>query len=69
MSEKKRGRPKSAPPGSTVCAWLPVDDHDRLVRLASESRKSVSAFVRSLIKTSIRRADTLRDLPTSRAIH
>lgn len=43
-----RGRPRTTP-GSTVCAWVTVHEHDRLVQIAQAQRTSVSAVVRQAI--------------------
>lgn len=48
--ERRRGRPPSAQPGSTICTWVPVTEHDRILRLAKDQRVSVSEFVREAIK-------------------
>lgn len=50
IPERRRGRPKSADPGGTVCAWLPASDHDRVIQMAREQRQSVSQFVAGLLR-------------------
>lgn len=48
-SPRPRGRPRSEEPGTTVSAWVSEQEHDKLIRLANEQEKSVSALVRQLI--------------------
>jgi predicted HicB family RNase H-like nuclease len=43
------GRPRAAEPGSTVSVWLPVSQHDRLVKAAIAREISVSSLVRHLL--------------------
>ena len=47
--EKKPGRPRAPEPGSTVSTWIPVSDHDALVKLANQRDMTVSAFVRIVL--------------------
>jgi hypothetical protein len=51
---RRRGRPKSAEPGSTVSTWLPVSDHDRLVRIANRREMSVSEYVGTVLRRDLR---------------
>lgn len=46
---KKRGRPKAEQPSGTVCTWLPVQKHDRLVQMAQDRQVTVSALVRNIL--------------------
>lgn len=46
--ERRRGRPR-VEEHSTVSTWLPSRYHDRLIQLANQQDKSVSAMVRSLL--------------------
>jgi hypothetical protein len=50
---RRRGRPKLEEPGGPVSTWLRNGDHDRLIALARREQKSVSAFVRDLVKRRI----------------
>jgi hypothetical protein len=50
----KGGRPR-AEASTTVCTWLPARDYDRLVRLAQAHEQSVSALVRTLLRTRLPR--------------
>lgn len=50
----KRGRPKADEPvGSSVTAWLRPSEHDRLIALAKQEEKTISALVRELLKLKI----------------
>lgn len=49
----KRGRPKHDEPGSSVTAWLRAGEHDRLIALAKQEDKTISALVRELVKLRI----------------
>lgn len=51
---RPRGRPRVEEQRSTVSTWLPASQHDRLIRLANQQEKSVSALVRSLLLLRIR---------------
>lgn len=48
-SERRRGRPRAAEPGSAVTVWLPESEHDRLIRLANMAEVSVSELMRRLL--------------------
>lgn len=54
---RRPGRPRVAEPvgGSSVTAWIPPKDHDRLVRIANAAGMSVSECVRSLVAVVTRR--------------
>lgn len=45
----KRGRPRSAEPGSTVSVWLPASAHDRIIEIAKHEEQSISATVKQLL--------------------
>lgn len=45
----RRGRPRSAEPGSAVCTWLRMSEHDRLIKMANQREMSVSEFLRSIV--------------------
>lgn len=45
-----RGRPKALEPGTSLSAWIPVSEYDRLVRLAKDREESLSALVREWLK-------------------
>jgi cytidylate kinase len=51
---RRRGRPKSAEPGSTVSTWIPASEHDRLVRIANRHEMSVSEYVGAVLRRDIR---------------
>ncbi len=54
---RARGRPSGASvPHSSISAWIPTDQHDRLVALAFKRRTSVSRVVGELLS---RRLDPL----------
>ena len=59
-----RGRPRAKEPRSSVTAWVLAKHHDALIHLASERSMSVSAVLRSLITTAVKkdkpkRSDTI----------
>ena len=56
VSPRRRGRPASPRPHSRITAWVPTDLHDRLIELASEREKSVSATIRDLLVIRIKQA-------------
>jgi len=43
------GRPRRSEPGSAVCTWLRVSEHERVIKMANQREMSVSEFVRSLV--------------------
>lgn len=51
---RPRGRPRVEQPGSTVSTWLRQAEHDRLIELANQREKSVSALIRQLLLLKIR---------------
>jgi hypothetical protein len=55
---RKRGRPRSAEPGSAVTTWLPASEHDRLVKLAQHRGESVSSVVRLLLQAKWQRVES-----------
>jgi hypothetical protein len=52
---RKGGRPRARVPGSRVCAWLTVHEHDRLIAIALQRRQSVSSLVKELLRPVLRR--------------
>jgi len=50
---RPRGRPRLSQPGVRVSTWLPQEETDRLMRLASKSDHSVSALVRKIITSKL----------------
>jgi hypothetical protein len=51
---RKRGRPRLDESGASVSTWLPPGDHDKLIKLAREQEKSISALVRQLLTLKLR---------------
>lgn len=51
---KQIGRPKAPEPGSAVTVWMRQSEHDRLVKLAKEQDRSVSACARELLTRRLR---------------
>lgn len=49
----RRGRPRASSDYSTVTIHVPVDLHDRLVRLARHRDESVSKVARDLLRKAI----------------
>ena len=50
VEPRRRGRVTGgAEPGSAVCTWLRMSEHDRLIKAANQREMSVSEFVRSLV--------------------
>lgn len=45
-----RGRPKADEPGTSITAWVPTSEYDRLVKLANEQEQSLSSLVRQWLK-------------------
>lgn len=46
---RKPGRPQSETPMTSVSAWVPAAEYDRLVRIAKRQGQSVSSIVRYLL--------------------
>lgn len=55
IERPKRGRPRSAEPGSSLSVWVPVSHHDQLITMAKKHRTSVSRLVRTLLVLQLRR--------------
>ncbi len=53
--ERKRGRPRSAVPHSRVMTWLPVEVHDRLIRIANARETSVSGLVNRIVVLTLQK--------------
>lgn len=53
-SKRRIGRPKAAEPRSSVSAWIPVAQHDQLVKLATQRGVSVSQVVNALVSVGLR---------------
>lgn len=47
---KKPGRPRATEAKTSVSAWIPAREHDRLIRLANQREQSVSETVRQLLR-------------------
>ena len=41
-----RGRPKAEEPGTSITAWIPASEYDRLAKLANDRNESLSTLVR-----------------------
>lgn len=52
---RRRGRPRVEEPRASVSTWMRAKDHDFLVRLADERSISVSAVVRQIVTSAIRK--------------
>ena len=50
VKPRPRGRPALEVKGTSVSAWIRPNEYDRLVKMAHQQDKSVSALVRSLLK-------------------
>jgi hypothetical protein len=50
LTPRRRGRPRSSEPGTTVSAWIPAGAYDALNRIANERDISVSALVGQVLK-------------------
>jgi hypothetical protein len=50
----KGGRPRVAEPGSTVSAWVPASDYDKIIKAAKAQDVTISALVRLWLKHKIR---------------
>lgn len=48
---RPQGRPKSDEPGTTLSVWVRSSEYDRLIQAANKNEQSISAYVRSLLKT------------------
>ena len=51
---RRRGRPRSEEPHTTVSTWLPARAHDGLIKLAHQREMSVSELVRRVIIITLR---------------
>ena len=51
---KKGGRPRVAEPRSTVSAWVPASDYDKIIKAAKAQDVTISALVRLWLKHKIR---------------
>ena len=51
---KPRGRPASEEPHTTVTAYIPVSQYDRIVKLANKRDQSVSSLVKQLLVLRLR---------------
>jgi hypothetical protein len=52
--QRSRGRPRVDEPMTTVCTWLPASQHDRLIEIAKQQERSVSAVVREFLVLRLR---------------
>lgn len=55
VGKRRGGRPRATEPRSSVSTWIPVSQHDQLVRLANQREVSVSTLVKSLIYVGLKR--------------
>lgn len=44
------GRPKASEPGTSITAWVPSREYDRLLKLANAHEQSLSTLVREWLK-------------------
>ena len=53
---RPRGRPRveEPKPGVSASTWLQPNEYDKLVRMANQQEKSVSAMVRQLVVLKLR---------------
>jgi hypothetical protein len=51
QAPRPRGRPPTDDPKTSISAWIPTGDYDRLVKMANHREQSVSALVRDLLKS------------------
>lgn len=49
------GRPRAKEPRTSVSAWIPASEHDKLIALANEKEMSLSAFVRKVLREKVTR--------------
>lgn len=52
--KKPRGRPKVNETSTSVSTWVPASTHDRLIQLARQQDKTVSALVRDWLALKAR---------------
>jgi hypothetical protein len=52
FGRRKRGRPRALDPTIPLTVWIPLSEHDRIVRLADRRGASVSSTVRILLQKS-----------------
>jgi hypothetical protein len=50
---KPRGRPRATEPGETLTTYIRSSDYDRLVRQATDQRKSLASLVRDLLRLKL----------------
>jgi hypothetical protein len=50
---KPRGRPRAVDRGETVSTYIRTSDYDKLLRLATDQRKSLSGLVRDLLRLKL----------------
>ena len=51
---RPRGRPPLEVKGTSISSWVRPNEYDRLVKMAHQQDKSVSALVRSLLMLRVR---------------
>lgn len=49
----KGGRPRVPEPRSTVSAWVPASDYDKIIKAAKDQDVTISALVRLWLKHKI----------------
>jgi hypothetical protein len=52
---RRGGRPKGPVPHSKASTWIPVADHDQLIRIAQARGQSLSATVADLVRRHLER--------------
>jgi hypothetical protein len=57
---QRGGRPRASEPKTSVCAWLPASDHDRLIRIAESEAVSVSKYVGEIVQKHLRQQEASR---------
>jgi predicted HicB family RNase H-like nuclease len=50
---RRPGRPRAKEPRTSVSAWIPASEHDRLIELAKAKEMSLSAFVRKVLRDKV----------------
>jgi hypothetical protein len=50
---KPRGRARATEPGETLTTYVRRSDYDRLVRQATDQRKSLASLVRDLLRLKL----------------
>jgi predicted HicB family RNase H-like nuclease len=56
LDRRRRGRPRAEVKGSKLSTWVPVSEHDRLIKEAKARDVSLSEWVRIKLTSSARPA-------------